>query len=181
MGEINNEGQLQAAFFSWLHDWDHDYWELTFHVPNGGYRHPAEAMQLKRQGVKAGIPDVCFPFPVAPYHGLYIEFKWGYNKLSPFQSKIMTKLSKNGYCCKVCYNLESAIRIIHQYLRIEYVQQSSVPIIDNSTCPRCPSPPQPKRRRIAGSSVRPRESGGNISKPIGRPRKRNIPNGDSDA
>lgn len=30
-----------------------------FHIPNGGFRHPAEAKHLKAQGVKAGVPDLC--------------------------------------------------------------------------------------------------------------------------
>lgn len=29
-----------------------------FHPPNGGYRHPREAVAFKRMGVRAGVPDL---------------------------------------------------------------------------------------------------------------------------
>lgn len=35
--------------------------ELLYHIPNGGSRNKLEAANLKRQGVKAGVPDLCLP------------------------------------------------------------------------------------------------------------------------
>lgn len=40
-----------------------------FHIPNGGSRQIAEAVHLKRMGVKAGVPDLFLPYPVEPWHG----------------------------------------------------------------------------------------------------------------
>lgn len=116
MGDISNEGQLQAAFFTWLHDWNKFIWDITFHVPNGGYRHPAEAMNLKRQGVKPGVPDVFCPVVRPPYHGLFIEFKWNKNKPSAHQTEMMARLEQEGYLCKLCYSLPSAQRIMNEYI-----------------------------------------------------------------
>lgn len=51
-----------------------------FHIPNGGSRNKAEAANLKRQGVKAGAPDLCVPVPSGSKHGLFIEMKAGEGK-----------------------------------------------------------------------------------------------------
>ncbi len=48
-------------------------------MPNGGKRDKATAAVLKRQGVKAGVPDIMLPAARAGYHGLYIELKAGEN------------------------------------------------------------------------------------------------------
>ncbi len=36
---------------------------VYFAVPNGGRRNKAEAILLKRSGVKAGVPDIVIPVP----------------------------------------------------------------------------------------------------------------------
>ena len=43
-------------------------------ITNGGKRDKATATALKRQGVKAGVPDVVLPAVRAGYHGLYYCF-----------------------------------------------------------------------------------------------------------
>lgn len=48
---------------------------LLHAIPNGGYRYKATARALQRQGVKAGVPDLCLPCPRGGYHGLYLELK----------------------------------------------------------------------------------------------------------
>ena len=52
----------------------------VYHIPNGGTRNKIEAANLKRQGVKSGVPDLCFPLARGKYHGLYIEMKVDSNK-----------------------------------------------------------------------------------------------------
>ena len=46
-----------------------------FHIPNGGSRNKLEASNLKKQGVKAGVPDLFLPVGRGSYHGLFIELK----------------------------------------------------------------------------------------------------------
>lgn len=41
-----------------------------FHIPNGGSRNKAEAANLKRQGVMAGVPDLCVPVARCGYRGI---------------------------------------------------------------------------------------------------------------
>ena len=55
----------------------HPELNLLYHVPNGGSRNEIEAANLKRQGVKAGVPDLALPVARKGYHGLYIEMKFG--------------------------------------------------------------------------------------------------------
>ena len=88
---------------------------LYFAIPNGGSRHMLEAINLKRGGVKAGVPDLCIPVPKKHYHGLYIELKKTKGKLSEHQQCWLDKLSKNGYCAVVAYGYSEAQRIIEEY------------------------------------------------------------------
>ena len=43
-----------------------------FHIPNGGSRNVKAAKNLKRQGVKAGVPDLFVPVARRGCHGLFI-------------------------------------------------------------------------------------------------------------
>jgi hypothetical protein len=57
--------------------------EYLIHIPNGGYRHPLEALKLKKMGVKAGVSDLFLAYPNPNYHGLWIELKSEKGKISP--------------------------------------------------------------------------------------------------
>lgn len=92
---------------------------LMYHVPNGGSRNSIEAENLKRQGVKAGVPDVCLPVARGNSHGLYIEMKAGDNKPTEKQQEWLTALEKQGYATAVCYSWEDAVNIITNYLKGE--------------------------------------------------------------
>ena len=90
---------------------------LWFHCPNGGSRHRLEAINLKKQGVKSGVPDVMIIEPKGKYIGLAIELKVGYNKPKEEQEKWLKKLSDRGY--KTCWtnSLDECIDIIDEYLK----------------------------------------------------------------
>lgn len=72
---LDDESGHQEALFNWAGYNMQRMPELEYlhHVPNGGKRDKATAIALKRQGVKAGVPDVVLPVPRGEYHGLYIE------------------------------------------------------------------------------------------------------------
>ena len=78
---LDDESGHQEALFSWAAYRTEIMPELQYmyHVPNGGKRDKATAAVLKRQGVKAGVPDIMLPAARAGYHGLYIELKAGEN------------------------------------------------------------------------------------------------------
>lgn len=89
----------------------------VFHIPNGGYRHPAEAARLKAQGVKAGVPDLCVPVARGGYHSLYIEMKAAKGgKISQHQAEWISLLRGQGMCAWVCKGADAAIACITQYM-----------------------------------------------------------------
>lgn len=71
---------------------------------------------MKRQGVKAGVPDLCLPVARGQYHGLYIEMKYDKNKPTKKQEEWLRDLSKQGYLTVVCYECKQAITVLTQYL-----------------------------------------------------------------
>lgn len=91
---------------------------LLHHIPNGGSRNVLEAANLRRQGVKAGVPDVCLPVPSSGRHGLYIEMKYGKSKPTEKQRAWLTALKNQGYAVAVCYSWEQAQTVICKYLHI---------------------------------------------------------------
>lgn len=87
---LDDESGHQEALFSWAAYRTEIMPELQYmyHVPNGGKRDAATAVALKRQGVKAGVPDIMLPAARAGYHGLYIELKAGKNTTTKKQKVI---------------------------------------------------------------------------------------------
>lgn len=92
-----------------------------FHIPNGGSRNAIEAKNLKKQGVRPGVPDLMLPVAKQGYHGLFIEMKVGYNKPTDNQKKWIELLSKNGYLVKTCWSADEAINLINNYMYLEKI------------------------------------------------------------
>lgn len=92
---------------------------LVFHIPNGGSRNKIEAINLKRQGVSPGVPDLCFPIPNKKYHGLFIEMKYGKNKPTENQNRWLEYLNGAGYLALVCYGANEAVDAINDYLNLK--------------------------------------------------------------
>lgn len=88
---------------------------LIFAIPNGGSRNKLEAANLKRQGVKAGVPDLCVPVARGGYHGLFIEMKYGKNKTTTSQDEWLETLNREGYLAKVCNGYAEAVNLIKWY------------------------------------------------------------------
>lgn len=97
--------------------------ENMYAIPNGGKRNVREAADLKRQGVRSGVPDICLALPKGKYHGLYIELKVGRNKPSENQKEWLGKLSKVGYATAVCYGFEEAQKVILDYINLPAKEQ----------------------------------------------------------
>ena len=113
------ESDEQIALFQWaaLQTRKHPELELLYHIPNGGHRHKTTAIRLKREGVKAGVPDLCLPVPRGIYHGLYIELKAGRNNPTDNQARWLQALTVNGYYATVCHGWEAAMEVILRYLK----------------------------------------------------------------
>lgn len=117
---VLSEASEQALVFQWAEWMRQKYPELwmLYHVPNGGSRNPIEAVHLKAQGVKSGVPDICLPVPRGGYHGLYIEMKRREKfHVSKEQKEWILALIKQGYKARVCLGAEDAIMEITKYLK----------------------------------------------------------------
>lgn len=113
-----SEATEQERLISWA-SWQQNRFpelKLLFHIPNGGSRNTLEAANLKRQGVKAGVPDLFLPVAKGTYHGLFIEMKWGKNTVTDKQDEWLHDLTVQGYKAAVCYGADEAIEIITNYL-----------------------------------------------------------------
>jgi hypothetical protein len=100
-------------------------------VPNGARTARSTANKLKAEGMKAGVPDLCLPYPMKRhgpmnlgerlwdwYHGLYIEMKSKDTKgrVSEDQKKWIAYLLSVGYMVKTAWTSEEAIKAIEEYL-----------------------------------------------------------------
>lgn len=90
--------------------------ELLYHVPNGGKRDKATATALKRQGVKAGVPDLVLPVARCGYHGLYIELKAPGGSVQKTQKEFIKRLGQQGYLAVICYGWQDTVQLIGDYL-----------------------------------------------------------------
>lgn len=115
-----HESVEQEGVFKWANFMSGKYpeIELLYHIPNGGSRNKIEAANLKRQGVKAGVPDLCLPVARGKWHGLYIEMKAGDNKTTEKQDMWLAALRNQGYAAEVCYGWEETAEVITKYLEL---------------------------------------------------------------
>lgn len=122
---MSSEHEEQTALFNILALYEDKYPILkwVFAIPNGGKRHPATAVKMKAEGVKAGVWDIFVP--VVQYDdlggccgGLYIEMKYGKNTLTDNQRDFRNAVGES-YDWAICYTAEEAAREIGDYLGIE--------------------------------------------------------------
>ena len=127
---IESEAGAQETLISWCEIRAQRYPELRllYHIPNGGKRDTRTAIALRRQGVKAGVPDLHLPVARGGYHGLYIELKVGKNKQTDLQKQWQHDLQAQGYKSIVCYGWQQAAEALIEYLEsgtLKTVSQSA--------------------------------------------------------
>ena len=110
------EHQIQCALMKWLSLVHPDAYALTYAHANGGHRHPAVGRALKREGVKAGVPDLFVAFPKHKFHGLYIEVKTKAGKPTKLQLEWLDRLSSQGYAAMLCFGFDACKDTISAYL-----------------------------------------------------------------
>ena len=113
-----SEAQEQTALFQWAEMQKGKYPELQlmFAIPNGGSRHVLEAVNLKKQGVKAGVPDICLPVARVGFNGLYIELKIKGGRVKANQKEWIDELNNQKYKAVVCYGFEESKEVILDYI-----------------------------------------------------------------
>lgn len=118
---MKGEDTEQISVVQWA-EWNAGkYPELKWlhHVPNGGSRNKREAAKLKQMGVKAGVADLCLPYPRGVYCGLYIEMKYGNNRQQESQKGFLADMAGAGHFVATCYSAEEAVGVITGYLALK--------------------------------------------------------------
>ena len=100
----NGESHLQKECIRWFRLQHRD--KLLFAIPNGGKRDKITASIMKAEGATAGVPDLFLSEPSGPYHGMYIEMKFGRNGLTAEQISFFANAQKRGYRCVVCRSFD---------------------------------------------------------------------------
>jgi hypothetical protein len=132
LSKSDTEAAHQTALFCWAALAAGRYPELRWlhHIPNGGARGDDDRSrsirggQLKAQGIRAGVSDVCLPVKRGPYSGLYIEMKKpamrpkkkGMGGVSPEQAEFGAFVQEQGFGWIVCYSWEEAKNVLENYL-----------------------------------------------------------------
>lgn len=115
------EHSQQVALFAQCALHTHKYPQLKwiFAIPN------ANSHKQVSEGVRAGVPDICLPYPIwkgeyhpIPFAGLYIELKRKEKNggCSEDQLKYLDYLNEAGYKAVVCYGWQEAWKVIEEYL-----------------------------------------------------------------
>ncbi|UPG86835.1 VRR-NUC domain-containing protein [Luteibacter aegosomatis] len=129
---LPTEHEEQAALMEWagINAVRAPELRLLFAIPNGaalaskstgpGRRFSRQAMKLRAEGLKSGVPDLCLPVARGKYHGLFIEMKRVKGgTLSPEQKEWLQRLADQGYCAVRCNGWWEARTAILQYLATE--------------------------------------------------------------
>lgn len=90
--------------------------EWLHSVPNGGKRNLITAVKLKREGVKAGVPDLFLDVARGGFHGLRLELKAGKNSATREQKLWIAGYTARGYAAFVVRGWEEAREKIVGYL-----------------------------------------------------------------
>ena len=92
-----SEHQEQCLLINWFRLQYKQYSKHLFSIPNGGSRHIVTAVNLKAEGVLAGVSDLFLMIPKGEYHGMFIEMKAKAGKVSDSQKEFMAAASSMNY------------------------------------------------------------------------------------
>lgn len=126
LAQSGNEHSHQVALFAALAELALEIPEAKyiFAVPNGFHATAGQKGKMKAEGLRAGVWDVCVPFPRVGklkhrYTGLWVEMKVGKNVLSDAQKDFGYAMFMAGWDTAVFYNWESAFERIKGYLCLQ--------------------------------------------------------------
>lgn len=109
---LKPEMKMQMAVCQFIRN----YTDLPFiHIPNEGLRSKITGALLKRMGLCPGASDIFIPRAKNDFHGLFMELKYGENKLTPAQIKFIQMVEKEGYKSMVCWSAVDAINKILEF------------------------------------------------------------------
>jgi hypothetical protein len=122
---VPTEHQEQAKVVAWA-EANRARWPelaLVYAIPNfaghmgGAVARLRAGAKAKREGRKAGVPDLCLPVPRQGKHGLYIEMKRQRGgTVSAEQRAWHIALRDVGHRVEVCRGATAAIEVLTDYL-----------------------------------------------------------------
>jgi hypothetical protein len=112
-----SEHQEQVMLINWFRMQYKQYKYHLWAIPNGGSRHIVTAVNLKAEGVLAGVSDLFLMIPKGKYHGMFIEMKAKTGSVSEKQKEFMAAASSMNYIAVVCYGFDEAKTAITNYLQ----------------------------------------------------------------
>lgn len=135
-----SEYSEQCAFFEWLkiNESKENLLSLFFHIPNGEFRHPRTAVKLKLMGVKAGVLDNFLPVSRYHWHGLWIELKFGKNRMTDTQVAFAKEQVRLGYAVTAAYSWIDAAWDVCQYLNLNH-EDFGIPCTHERAMPAYPN------------------------------------------
>ena len=117
---ITPEKHIQSNFFHWIFNNEKDFPILKWfhHIPNGGFRHKSVAVEMKYQGVRAGVSDCFLPVGRHGFNGFYLEFKSEIGRLSEHQKEFLEFVKSENYKIAVCRTAKEAAELTIEYLEL---------------------------------------------------------------
>lgn len=113
--KLSPEDSLQATCVQWFRIKYPN--KMIFAIPNGGKRHMTTAIRLKKTGALAGVFDLFVPVAKHGFNGLFLEAKYGENKLTEEQRIFKSRVEKEGYLAKVFWKFEEFEGIVNEFLK----------------------------------------------------------------
>lgn len=114
-----SEATEQEMLFQWAQYASAMHPELNtlYHIANEGGMGARRGYNRQKQGVKAGVPDICLPVPKGKYGALYIELKRrSGGHVSDAQKRWIAMLNHQGNRAVVCKGFDEAREEIERYL-----------------------------------------------------------------
>jgi hypothetical protein len=125
---LEHDEQVKVIDWCNVHHVKYPMLKWIFAIPNAAKRSWKVGREMKAEGVKKGVPDLCLPYPtrflidieggdLTLYHGLYIEMKRKGNTTTADQKEWLDYLEYVGYKTAVAYSGDEAIKIIEEYVK----------------------------------------------------------------
>jgi hypothetical protein len=98
--------------------------DYAFAVPNGmrvagdARKRAIYVAAMKRQGLTPGVSDIFILLARGGYHGLFLELKFGRNKLTDEQASFQRRACWAGYQTGHAHTLDQAKEIVCRYLNL---------------------------------------------------------------
>ena len=122
--KMRSEAEEQAAVIDWA--WNvaptlsMPSLRLIYAIPNGAWLKNGgyQAVRLKAEGLKAGMPDLCLPISRLGFNALYIEMKKRGGKwtLTGEQLGRAKELTGQGNLVALCQGSNAAIDLLLRYI-----------------------------------------------------------------